>query len=216
MPSVPQPGSPFKSPQAMAPTPLKATTCARNPQPEACNPQIPEPQLQPTAAGGYLGRSNRGVARGSCRVWGCCFSWSLCMFVGFGAVPGFGSVWCFGFGRAVWRAGLGSIGPSSPETIHSQASSFPLSLGRSPNSRSPSMDEGFQGLWNQSPNLNPKPGTQNPKPEAPKPRLSALPSWFWRGVILVLCMLWATNFAVIKDRGWDVPPPRVLTVLNRD
>ena len=29
--------------------------------------------------------------------------------------------------------------------------------------------------------------------------LSSLPSWFWRGVILVLCMLWATNFAVIKD-----------------
>jgi hypothetical protein len=29
-------------------------------------------------------------------------------------------------------------------------------------------------------------------------RLSTLPSWFWRGVILVLCMLWATNFAVIK------------------
>lgn len=29
--------------------------------------------------------------------------------------------------------------------------------------------------------------------------LSTLPSWFWRGVILVLCMLWATNFAVIKD-----------------
>ncbi|CAE6956778.1 unnamed protein product [Symbiodinium natans] len=29
--------------------------------------------------------------------------------------------------------------------------------------------------------------------------LSALPSWFWRGVILVLCMLWATNFAVIKE-----------------
>jgi len=29
--------------------------------------------------------------------------------------------------------------------------------------------------------------------------LSSLPNWAWRGVILVLCMLWATNFAVIKE-----------------
>ena len=35
--------------------------------------------------------------------------------------------------------------------------------------------------------------------DIPSQRLSSLPSWFWRGVILVLCMLWATNFAVIKD-----------------
>ncbi|CAJ1371418.1 unnamed protein product [Effrenium voratum] len=29
--------------------------------------------------------------------------------------------------------------------------------------------------------------------------LASLPSWTWRGVILLLCVLWATNFAVIKD-----------------
>ena len=35
--------------------------------------------------------------------------------------------------------------------------------------------------------------------EQARTRLSSLPNWVWRGVILVLCMLWATNFAVIKD-----------------
>lgn len=29
--------------------------------------------------------------------------------------------------------------------------------------------------------------------------LESLPDWFWRIVILLLCMIWATNFAVIKE-----------------
>ncbi|OLP83389.1 hypothetical protein AK812_SmicGene35847 [Symbiodinium microadriaticum] len=36
-------------------------------------------------------------------------------------------------------------------------------------------------------------------PKATEEWLSSLPNWVWRGVILVLCMLWATNFAVIKE-----------------